>query len=59
VTGGAAAILAGQPELLALKDKVGCGGQAQSGYNGPSASNNLASNRESDSIGDLLGNLFS
>lgn len=58
LTGGAAAVLAGQPELLALKNKVGCETHTHSSYSGPSASDNLANNRQSDPIGDLLGNLF-
>ncbi|VFJ12614.1 hypothetical protein [Candidatus Nitrosocosmicus franklandus] len=55
IGGGAAAILAGHPELLALKNQVGCGTGSQasssSAFSGSSSSGN-------DPIGDLFGSLF-
>ncbi len=57
--GGAAAILAGYPQLLAMKEKVGCGdSSSSSSYN--SYSNNLANNNNNDNdpIGDLISGLF-
>lgn len=56
--GGAAAVLAGAPQLLALKNKVGCEDR-NSGSGFGSQSSNLASNRNNDPIGDLIGGLFS
>jgi hypothetical protein len=55
--GGAAAILAGYPQLLAMKEKVGCGdSSSKSSYN--SYSNNLGNSQNNDPIGDLISGLF-
>jgi len=55
--GGAAAILAGAPQLLVLKNQVGCEDMSTgSGFG--SSSSNLASNRDNDPMGDLISGLF-
>ena len=55
IGGGAAAILAGQPELLALKNQVGCGTNSQ-GSSSPAFSSSSGSGN--DPIGSLIGSLF-
>ncbi len=57
IGGGAAAVLAGYPQLLALKNQVGCGTGSQSS-SVSSFSNSLGNNRGSDPIGDIIGSLF-
>jgi hypothetical protein len=55
--GGAATVLAGAPQLLALKNQVGFEDRT-SGSGFGSHSSNLASNRDNDPIGDLISGLF-
>lgn len=59
IGGGAAAVLAGQPQLLTLKNQVGCGSsQSSISSSAPSAADNLIDSRQSDPIGNLIGSLF-
>jgi hypothetical protein len=58
VTGGAAAILAGQPQLLALKNQVGCGSGGSSSGSSNSFSNSFSNNQNEDPITNILDSLF-
>jgi hypothetical protein len=55
IGGGAVAILAGQSELLALKNQVGCGTNSQ---DSSSSSFPSSSGSGNDPIGDLIGSLL-
>jgi hypothetical protein len=55
--GGAAAILAEQPQLLALKDKVGCG-SSTSQSSSDSYSSTLSNNRNNDPITSIMNSLL-
>jgi len=55
LTGGAAAILAGQPQLLALKNEVGCGTNS---HGSSSSAFSSSSDSENDPLGNLIGSLF-
>jgi hypothetical protein len=55
IGGGAAAILAGIPQLLALKNEVGCGTGSQSSS---SSAFSKESGSGSDPIGDLIDSLL-
>jgi hypothetical protein len=55
--GDAAAVLAGAPQLLALKNRIGCEDRSSGSGLGLHLSI-LVSNRDSDPVGDLISGLF-
>lgn len=57
LSGGALAVVAGQPELLALKYEVGCGTNQHSSSSA-SFSDSSWSSRGSDPVGSIISNLF-